>query len=541
MASTTAAHPAALEVKQSPAPPQKPLPWTLILPLLTAVMLAVNGFHPLAEDGGLYVAGIEYQLDPTLFPHYTAFVTEHLRFSAFSPLMTTAVKLTHLPLPWALLLGYIFSLWLTLYAGLLILRRCTPNRLAQLSGVALLSVWSTLPVAGTSLLLVDPYLTARSFSTPLSLIAIAFALDTWNQKTSNGRRSLALCVLCLVCAILMHPLMAAHALAIVILLRILRSRHAWPLCLALSLTALAAAAAVHRLAPADSSAAIAASLSRYYWFLSQWQWFELLGLLGPAAILLLLFRRSANPSPPSRLLIKTALIAGTLATLIALCFAHKNSSTYLIARLQPLRVFLLIYAVMTLLLGAEACEWSSKFAKRLKPHTAALAIPAALIILSGLALFSAQHATFPSSQHIEWPWSQPVNPWSQAFVWIRNNTPRDALFALDADYITTDGEDAQTFRATSLRSAVPDFSKDGGEASITPSLAPLWQQSIAAQFAVQAGTQLIEHSSLSKQHDAERDAHLRPLGVTWVVLHADAATSHPCPYNNGTVKVCRIG
>jgi hypothetical protein len=116
----------------------------------------------------------------------------------------------------------------------------------------------------------------------------------------------------------------------------------------------------------------------------------------------------------------------------------------------------------------------------------------------------------------------------QAFLWCRDNTPPDALFALDTKYVNEDGEDAQTFRPIALRSAVPDFSKDGGEAAITPSLAAQWQQGADAQI------------HLSTETDAVRDARLLPLGVTWMVLHAAARTAHQCPYNNGIIKVCSL-
>ena len=69
----------------------------------------------------------------------------------------------------------------------------------------------------------------------------------------------------------------------------------------------------------------------------------------------------------------------------------------------------------------------------------------------------------------------------QAFLWIRGNTPKDALFALDADYINAPGEDAQSFRAIAERSALPDYSKDGGEASIAPDLTAAWSIGQAAQ------------------------------------------------------------
>ena len=123
---------------------------------------------------------------------------------------------------------------------------------------------------------------------------------------------------------------------------------------------------------------------------------------------------------------------------------------------------------------------------------------------------------------------QSTNLWVQAFEWIRANTPKDALFAMDADYIHAPGEDAQNFRAITERSTLPDASKDGGEASIAPDMAALWARGVAAQ------------KNLNAISDAERVACLRRLGATWVVLDADARTELECPYANASVRICRI-
>ena len=158
----------------------------LVLVALAALTLLLNGYHPLAEDGGLYVAGVQLTLNPTLFPHYTVFVSEHLHFSIFAPVLASIVHLTHLSLAWVLLLTDLFSLWLTFYAAHRILQRTISSEAAQLAGLCLLAVFWTLPIAGTSLLLMDPYVTARSLSTPLSLLAVAFALD---DRPTSARSS----------------------------------------------------------------------------------------------------------------------------------------------------------------------------------------------------------------------------------------------------------------------------------------------------------------------------------------------------------------
>jgi len=504
----------------------------LALAVLTALTLLVHGYHPLAEDGGLYVAGVEHLLHPTLFPHDTAFVTALTRFSLFAPLLAEVVRLTHVSLPWVLLIADLASIALTLFAARQLLRRCLTGDAAQLGGVALLAAWWTLPVAATSLMLMDPYVTARSLSTPLSLLAIAYALDLITGKSRVVHASqfyrdewgpATACITCLFLAALFHPLMAVYAAALVVtLIAITRAEHRRLLCWTLlTAVALSIAATLHALAPHESPAVTAAAHSRYYWFLSQWHWYELLGLAGPLTVLALLWRSHLCRAADA--LCQACIGLGLIAILIAVLFAHDAGATHLVARLQPLRVFLPLYAVMALLLGGALTQRALQSPRRILHWLPA----AALLAFAGVMLL-AQRAAFPASPHIEAPWRANTNPWSRAFLWARDHTPPDALFALYADYISVPGEDAQSFRATALRSVLPDFSKDGGEASIAPELAARWQQGVAAQ------------SGLFTESDTLREARLLPLGVTWMLLLSSAVTAHPCPYDNGTVKVCRL-
>ena len=154
---------------------------------------------------------------------------------------------------------------------------------------------------------------------------------------------------------------------------------------------------------------------------------------------------------------------------------------------------------------------------------------AAILLLGGIS-FTAGRTAFPNSNHLELPGLAPRNPWAQAFLWVRDHTPKDALFALDADYINAPGEDAQCFRAIAQRSALPDYSKDGGEASIAPELTAEWVRGQAAQQALSAPSTT----------DEQRVAALQPLGVTWLVLQAGATTRFDCPFANSAVKLCRL-
>ncbi len=468
---------------------------TLLLAIFAA---AVAGFHPYSEDGGVYLAGVKKLLHPALYPTWAVFVTEHLRFSLFAPTVAALAHFPGLTLDWLLLLLYLLGAWATLFAGWILIAKCTVDERARWGAITLLACWLTLPIAGTSLILMDPYVTARTFSTPLVLAAIAWALS----------RQWLYCALALTAAAAMHPLMAGYGLAAILVLTI---RPAWlP-----PAAALVTATILQLLAPPENLAYRQVVATRYYWFLSQWQWYEILGLLGPIAILLWLSRRQ-----PFTQLARTAILLGTVATAIAILFARLSTTTHLVARMQPLRCFQIVYLVMALLLGA----WLGERILQAKSWRWIV-----FLASMGAIMFSVQRNIYPHSAHIEWPGTPPRNAWQQAFLWARDNTPPDALFALDAHYITQGpGEDAQCFRAIAERSALPDYSKDGGEASITPALTDDWLRGQSAQ------------TNLETMPNTQRHTQLTPLHVTWIVLQTNSQTAWSCPYVNATVKLCRV-
>ena len=286
-----------------------------------------------------------------------------------------------------------------------------------------------------------------------------------------------------------------------------------------SVLAIFLATLLFKTAPADTNEYLSVARTRTYWFIADWHWYEQFGLLAPLAILAVigLQRRHTNAAVSGLALATT--IAGTVATVVAILFARTNSPTYLIARLQPLRLFQLVYILMILTIrGVPRRQVAAKKNTTLD---------------SQLRSTRNHHAvrrtyTFPNSAHFEAPGREPINSWERAFEWIRVSTPVDALFALDANYVTQPGEDAQTFRAIAERSAVADYSKDGGEASITPTLTALWFTGQVAQ------------TGLNTTTDARRIATLRPLGVSWIVLPSEAVTDFACSYADKVVKVCRL-
>jgi hypothetical protein len=196
-----------------------------------------------------------------------------------------------------------------------------------------------------------------------------------------------------------------------------------------------------------------------------------------------------------------------------------------LTRLQPLRCLALCYMVLVVIGGGLLGQYV------LRRHVwrwVALFLPLCL------GMFFAQRQVFPASDHIEWPWAQPRNQWAQAFDWIRENTPVDALFALDPRHMELPGEDENGFRARAERSMLADLVKDKGAASMFPPLSIKWAEQIADE----------KNFDRFGKDDFER---LRQkYGVTWVVEQVGASegasigTRADCPYKNSAVLVCRV-
>jgi hypothetical protein len=498
---------------------------------LTAAALVVHGYHPYAEDGAVYMPEIKRLVDPTLYPHGAEFVMGHLKFSLFAPLMAWLARWTHAGVEATLWMVYGASLWGMLFAGWMVASRCWWSREARCGAVALLAVWITMPIAGTSLMLMDPYVTARSLASPFAVLALAGALD-FLMAWSEGERSVRGVVLCgvgLTVAGMMHPLVGAYTLGSVLMLAVVmapsRSMRLGG-AMGLGLAGVAMAAGLQMEAAAESGMYQRVALTRHYAYLSQWHWYELVGLVAPLLILFVVGWRRGEEDAARVGLARMAVGVGVGAMVVAALFARTGMTTHLVARLQPLRIFQTVYVVMILTLGAALGE----FVLRRRVWRWA----AVFLLLAGVMIF-AERRTFPASERLELPMTLvrearvgSGNAWEDAFFWIRGNTPKDALFALDAQYITRPGEDAQGFRAIAERSVLPDYSKDGGVVTNEPQLTDEWYRGETAQ------------TGLDERTDAARIAALKPLGVTWVVLERGAVTGFVCGYENAAVKVCRL-
>jgi hypothetical protein len=493
--------------------------------ILTLLALIVHGYHPYAEDGGPYITGIKHALAPSLYPHWFEFVAGHPRFSFFAVTIAALAKISHLNLETVLLLVHVVSYWITLFAGWHLAAQCYASRTARIGAVALLATWLTLPIAGTSILLMDPYVTARSISTPCAMLALLGLViflrpqSIWQDRKWQG---LGLCCGALIIAATAHPLMAGYAFGSILVLACQLSEdkrlRQWGT-FGLIVLAIAVAGMVQLTAPQETETYLQAEMTRSYWFLGNWTWYEQIGLFAPLVILAVGARKYSEEDKVKAALARMAILCSLTAVAVVLLFVKVDAASHRIAWLQPLRILQIAYILMTLGLGAELGQ---RFLKKSKARW--------LIVFASLAgiMFFAERQTFPASAHFELPGQQPSNPWEQAFLWIRLNTPPTALFALDSDYITKPDEDAQSFRAIAERSALPDYIKDGGDAANNPKLSLAW-----------AGVQRAQ-KQLSGKSDMRRMQELKPLGVDWIVLERKASTNFPCSYANDAVKVCPL-
>jgi hypothetical protein len=353
----------------------------------------------------------------------------------------------------------------------------------------------------------DPYLTARSLSTPATIFAIACCL--------SNRRKQALAWLLFTA--LVHPQMSVFAAAFLGCLEWARRRTGS----SESALAFGMILGVPFLFPfhAAHGPAREALFSRTYFFVYQWTWYEWAGILAPLALLWWFSSVSFRGTTPAFRTLSGALVPfGLLFTAAGMVVGFPVwLENY--TRLQPMRSFHLVYVVMFVLLGGLMQEYALKSSVR---RWLGLFIPLAA------GMWFLQQSTFPSSLHVEWPGSHSENTWNSAFLWIRGHTAKDAVFALDHNYMLSPGEDMHGFRAVAERSVLADYVKDSGAVALFPQLADDWRSQ----------TQAENGWNNFQLQDFEKLAAAFP--VKWILTRAPGPRSLTCPYKNRDFAVCRI-
>jgi len=473
-----------------------------MLLLFTLGALLVMGYHPGAEDAEIYLPGIEKILRPELFPFNAQFFQSHAHMTLFPNLIAASVEITHLPLEFVTFGWQLLSIFLLLWGAWELTGKCFTDARARWAGVALLAALFTLPVAGTALYIMDQYLNPRNLTAFTSLFAIAAILD----------RKYVRAVLLLVFAAAMHPLMPAFVIFYGVILIWVRQRE-------FKNMSFAAALPFAFLFQATSPAYHQVAMSHTYHYFLRWQWYEILGALAPLAILWGFSRLARARQMWNVDLLCRALLLYESICIVAAVILSSSPRFEALARIQPMRSLYLLYTLMILLAGGFAAEY---VLKNRAWRWVALFLP----LCAGM--FYAQRHLFPASAHIEWPGAAPQNPWVQAFWWVRDNTPVDAVFALDPHHMELAGEDSNGFRAIAERSMLADAAKDSGAVTMFPPLAEEWQRQVQAQK---------NWKNFQMQDFARLQA---AYGVNWVVVQEPSLAELSCPYQNQAVAVCRL-
>ena len=493
------------------------------LALLTTFSILLMGYHPGLEDDAFYLAAIKRNLNPSLFPHDAEFFRLQFQATIFDKLIAWSVRLTHLPLAWAVLLWQFAAIFLLLHGCWRISRRCFSRPEAHWAAVTTIAVLLTLPVSGIAMTLADQYLHPRTLATAAILAAIVGVID----------RRLWLAGVLLAVAFSIHAIMASFGISFCAFLW-------WSLRAPEARRILGSPVVASFLLPLGwifepaSDAWRQAASTRSFYFLSRWEWYEWLGVFGPLILLYVLrqFLRRQDRDDLSdgngsslRPLISSLLYYGVFQTVVGLLIMLPPSLERL-RPFEPMRYLHLLYLLFFLIAGGLL----GSYVLDRKVYRWLL-----LFIPLGAGMFYAQRQMFPASAHLELPGVAPQNSWLVAFAWIRENTPVDSLFALDPHYVTLPGEDYHGFRALAERSVLADYDKDGGMAARVPRLAPRWLKEVTAQ----SGRQNFQPADFERLK--------RDFGVTWVVLPRSDLTAEnsegmamTCPYQNRQLQVCRL-
>jgi hypothetical protein len=485
---------------------------TVLLPTLILALLGfmVMGYHPGAEDDGVYLTAVKADLRPTLFPHDSDFFRMQSQATVFDGWMAKFVEASHISLAWSELIWQFLSIFLILAACRSIAAQLFPEERAQWAAVAMVSAMLTLPVAGTALYLVDQHLHPRAVATALILVAVSRILA--------GKRWQALPLLIL--SAMLHPIMGVLGISFCFFLTLamldpvplwLRRRTVIPTTLSLM--------PLSWIFDPPSPDWREALSSRTYYFIFRWTWYEWLGALAPLLIFWLLWRIAARRGETMLARLSLAIFAyGLFQQIVALTVLSVPAFVRL-TPMQPMRFLHLIYVFLCLVGGGFMGKYL------LKTQVWRWAI---FLVVAYGGMFFAQRQLFAGTEHLELPSRPTANPWLQAFEWIRKNTPEDAYFALDPRYMAVPGEDYHSFRALAERSMLADGIKDTAVVTQVPSLATTWhnQQLAAAGW---SHFRLADFERLKSQ-----------FGVDWVVVSYPAPAGLACPWHNGSISVCTI-
>ena len=299
----------------------------------------------------------------------------------------------------------------------------------------------------------DPYLTARSLSTPATIFAIACYLS--NRRAGRGVAAGTAAVI--------HPQMSVYG-------RCFSAAWHWPDAAPSARAAPAFGRRPHRTSlpfrlRTRTGAAREALFSRTYFFVSTWTWYEWIGIFAPLALLwwfsVISPRRTLPGFRPWRQ-------PGSIRPGVHRARRGAGDSRQP-GELQPPATHAEFpSAVRHLLRSAGRTD------RRVLDQEERLALGRPVCSAGGSHVAAAGErvprqpacgvAGLEQWQHLDFRFS--VDPL---------HTPKEAVFALDPNYMVLPGEDAHGFRAVAERSVLADNVKDSGAVSLFPKLAAEWE------------------------------------------------------------------
>jgi hypothetical protein len=479
------------------------------LPLLffTALGFLVMGYHPGFEDDGVYLTAVKADLNPALFPHDSDFFRLQLQATTFDGWMARFVRGTGMPLAAAELIWQFAALFLILWACKRISAHIFSEKRCQWAAVAMVSAMFTLPVAGTALSIADQHLHPRNLATALILLAISRILDSKRLHA----------VPLLLVAFLLHPIMAALGISFCAFLAIALLQQV-PVYLRVAQDSVAAAVPLGWILEPPSRQWHEALITRSYYFLYHWTWYEWLGAIAPLVLFWILWRVAQQRGDNRLARFAIAVFAyGVFQQIVAMVILAPEPLVRL-TPLQPMRYLQLIYVFMTLIAGGL-------FGYLLKRSALRWAV---YLLVLNVGMFYGQWEFIDNGTHIETTSTDSTNAWLQAFGWIRQHTPTDAYFAVDPQYLAAPLEGFHSFRALAERSRLADANKDAAVVTQVPSLAPEWDEQLKAQ------------SGWNNFRLADFERLKSKFGVDWALVSYPQPGGLTCPWHNNTLSVCRI-
>ncbi|GAC1700490.1 MAG: hypothetical protein NVS9B4_01970 [Candidatus Acidiferrum sp.] len=469
--------------------------------LLTFSAICIAGYHSGIEDDAIYLPAIKKMLNPALYPHDAPFFASQTKVFLLLRIVGESARVMHIPLEWIQLLWQVASVFLLVAGTWYVAARCFHELRDRFAAVALVSALLTMPVAGTSLFIADQHLHPRTLACAAILFATGAVLD----------RRYKLAIVCSLMALLIHPLMAAFGIVYLILLALPLQRLSPKMVMVFVTLPLP-------IITRPNAAWREAALTRSYFFLWRWEWYEWLGIFAPM-VLLWWFGKIADKTglPALARLCRRLVLFSVLMSAAGIVVGIPARLDWL-APIQPMRHLQLVYLLMLLAGGGLLAHY---ILRNRVWRWLLLFIP-----LCG-GMWFAQKESFSTSTHIELPGAPVTNRWVRCFRWIQENTPEDAYFAVDPGYMSRPNEDNFGFRAIAERSKLADYSKDAAVVAVTPDLAPKWKEQVDA---------------LRGYENFRREDFLRlkvEFGTDWALVEKEIP-GLPCPYRQNNLAVCRI-